>query len=261
MKDDKSINDSELHAYLDGQLDEQQRKEIESNLPGDTHAREKLHAYSDMNLALHELYDPVLDEDIPAKLLNVSSRRPSYRNIAASIFFFIFGSLFGWQWQLNLAQTENGPSATDRNLVQPAAFAHAVYAVEVAHPVEISAEQHQHLNRWLSKRLKTSLSAPDLTDSGYRLIGGRLLPSTEDRMAAQYMYENRNGNRVTLYVRRGDWGSHAQPISYREQKGYAMFYWTDDDMGYALTGTLDKHPQQALAQEIYKQMSINSVKI
>jgi len=117
------------------------------------------------------------------------------------------------------------------------------------------------LNKWLSKRLNTKLTAPDLTASGYHLVGGRLLPSTEERMAAQYMYENSAGSRVTLYVRRGDWEHKTQTISYSEQDGLSMFYWTDNDMGYALTSNARKDMQQEMARDAYTQLIINSVKI
>lgn len=260
MKDDKTVNDAELHAYVDGQLGHDQRCEMEQDLDNDPQAREKLEAYQDINQALHRLYDPVLEENIPARLLPASSRKHRYLVAAASLFFFIFGSLFGWQARLNLDLADTRSSSTDLNLVQPAVFAHSVYAVEVAHPVEVSARQHKQLDKWLSRRLKTTLTAPDLTRDGYQLIGGRLLPSTEDRMAAQYMYENHNGNRITLYVRRGKWDHESTAINYSQQKGYSMFYWTEDDMGYALTSALKKDQYQNLAKEVYKQMNLNPAK-
>ncbi len=260
MSNDKSVNDTELNAYLDNQLDETQRREIEHDLRDDDAARDKLRDYDEINRTLHQMYDPVLEETIPDRLVRTGARRSRIRALAASVLLFMFGGMFGWQLQLQLADNHAVPSATEINLVQPAMFAHSVYAVEVAHPVEIDASQHEHLNRWLSKRLKTTLNAPNLTDSGYQLIGGRLLPSTQDRMAAQYMYENATGNRITLYVRRGDWGA-SQPLNHEQKNGYSMFYWIDDDLGYALTSDLHSSQQQDLAREVYKQMSIDSVKI
>lgn len=261
MTDDKSVSDSELYAYLDEQLDEKQRSEIEKKMKHDVGARKKLVSYQKMNQTLHAIYDPVLQEDVPGRLMSVPARRSSYGSIAASTIFFLLGSFFGWQMQLNLAFVQPGNTSTTINLVQPAVFAHSIFAVEVAHPVEVSAAQHQHLNQWLSKRLKTTLNAPDLSDSGYQLIGGRLLPSTEDRMAAQYMYEDSKGSRISLYVRRGHWDRDNTAFNYSQQKGYSMFYWIDNDLGYALTSELDKALHQNLAKEVYKQMSLNSVKI
>lgn len=261
MSNDKTVNDTELHAYLDKQLDAAQRNEIEKLLCNDEQAQAKLNNYQHLNHSLHRLYDPVLEEAIPPGLLATVSHRSRYWNLVASVVLFLAGSLFGWQAQLHLADMKARPSETDMNLVKPAAFAHVVYSSEVAHPVEVSASQHEHLNKWLSKRLNTKLTAPDLTASGYHLVGGRLLPSTEERMAAQYMYENSAGSRVTLYVRRGDWEHKTQTISYSEQNGLSMFYWTDNDMGYALTSNARKDIQQDMARDAYTQLIINSVKI
>jgi anti-sigma factor RsiW len=54
----------------------------------------------------------------------------------------------------------------------------------------------------LSKRLGRQLVVPDLAVAGFRLMGGRLLPA-EDGPAAQFMYENANRDRLTLYLRAG----------------------------------------------------------
>lgn len=41
-----------------------------------------------------------------------------------------------------------------------AAVAYAVYSPEKRHPVEVGADQEQHLVNWLSKRLGAILKAP-----------------------------------------------------------------------------------------------------
>jgi anti-sigma factor RsiW len=47
------------------------------------------------------------------------------------------------------------------------------------------------------KRLGHTVRGPGLTEAGFELVGGRLLP------AAQLMYKDGGGRRVMLYVRRG----------------------------------------------------------
>ena len=252
MSNNQTIGDADLNAYLDGQLEAVKCQEIEQALSNDISAREKLEEYQRVNRSLHAIYDPVLTEDIPSHLLPKASP-PVLRTIAASILLFLFGSVFGWQAQLQQAQSK----PMEINLLQQAIFAHAVYTAEKEHAVEIKAEQHEQLNRWLSQRLKTPLNAPDLNAMGYQLIGGRLLPSTQNRMAAQYMYENADGFRITLYVRRGDWKA-SQPITHQQRNGYAMFYWSDKHLGYALTSDLTDAHQQNLAREAYRQISIST---
>ncbi len=260
MKDKRPVNDSELHAYLDGQLDSKQQQEIENDLQHDLEASEKLSDYQHINRLLHERYDPVLHEPVPQRLLIRMKPRNNYRAIAASLLFFLTGTLVGWQAQLNLVSPHQ-TSSTDTDLIQPAAFAHTVYTSDGLRPVEVSAAEHQQLDSWLSKRLKTSLSAPDLMASGYRLIGGRLLPSTEDRMAAQYMYEDADGQRLTLYVRRGNWKPGLQAINVSQQKGYSMFYWIEKDLGYAITTQKQNANNRQLVEEVYRQVKQQSVKI
>jgi len=65
------------------------------------------------------------------------------------------------------------------------------------HAVKVKAAEEKHLVAWLSKRLGHVVRSPGLTEAGCELVGERLLP------AAQLMYEDGGGRRVTLYVRRG----------------------------------------------------------
>jgi len=140
----------------------------------------------------------------------------------------------------------------ERDLVRPAAFAHTVYAPEVRHPVEVPGEQEAHLVAWLSKRLHSDVRAPNLSERGFALVGGRLLPST-DRMAAQFMYERGDGRRVTLYLRRGPWNDEGTSFRYAHQDGVGVFYWIDGSMGHALVGELSRAELLSLSQAVYEQ--------
>ena len=50
------------------------------------------------------------------------------------------------------------------------------------------------------------IKAPDLTGFGFRLMGGRLLPASTNGVAAQLMYDDDHGTRLTLYLRNGETG-------------------------------------------------------
>ena len=95
------------------------------------------------------------------------------------------------------------------------------FSVEARHPVKVDAGQEAHLVQWLSKRLGRQLVVPDLTAAGFRLMGGRLLPA-EDRAAAQFMYQNSNGERLTLYLRAGVGDEIA--FRYHEEGFVGAFY-------------------------------------
>jgi anti-sigma factor RsiW len=207
-----------------------------------------------MNNALRQLFDPVADEPVPARLAlhtpDVRKRR-SWRAAAAAAWIAV-GATMGWMLHpAAVVHIADGPMRQD--LVRPAAFAHAVYATDVRHPVEVAAEHEQHLVSWLSDRLHTDIRAPSLAGQGYRLIGGRLLPST-NRMAAQFMYEREDGVRVTLYVRRGAWANTATSFRFGNEDGLGVFYWIDGPLGYALTGELNRTELLALSEAVHEQL-------
>ena len=53
-----------------------------------------------------------------------------------------------------------------------------------SHPIEVAATERDHLAQWLSNRLSRSVTPPALDALGYRLIGGRLLATVEQVLAA-----------------------------------------------------------------------------
>jgi len=250
-KDTHSVNDSDLHAYVDGELDENRRLDIEAYLAGNPEAAEQVRQYQQLNRDLHRLFDPVLNKPVPAALVPdcaasyAGYRWPRAARAAALAGIVLVSGLSGWLLHARSNGVEN--SAALVNLVQPAAFAHVVYSTDDHFPVEIQAEQQDVLINWLSDRMHTSIRAPDLGRLAFDLVGGRLLPST-NRMAAQFMYQNVDGERITLYVRRVAWENQQAAFQYYEAEGVGVFYWIEGPMGYALSGGLGKKRLIALAE-------------
>lgn len=228
------VSDYELHAYVDGELDEQRRIEVEAWLTKNPQSMTKVRQYRSISERLHARFDPVLNETH-----NLVATPPTARirfvHAAALAVLMLSSGLLGWS--LRTPELEMPPLAVAQ-LVQPAAFAHHVYATDSRYPVEISAGEQASLNQWIARRMHTDLRAPDLSGVGLSLVGGRLLPST-DRMAAQFMYEDEPGSRVTVYVRRIADADAVTDFRYRERDSMHVFYWIINTMGYAVIGTQD----------------------
>jgi anti-sigma factor RsiW len=139
--------------------------------------------------------------------------------------------------------------------VRDAVLAHAVFVPERRHPVEVSASDEIHLMQWLNRRLGATLKVPTLTASGYRLLGGRLLPG-EGSPRAQFMYENRQRQRVTLYVAVFEPGHGPGQTAFRATRDgeQAAFYWVDERFGYALSADAGASDVMAIAREVYSQL-------
>ncbi len=229
-----TVSEHELHAFVDGELDAQRRSEVQAWLALHPEAAARVADYRRIEDRLHLRFDPVLAQPVtvPPELYRAPARRALRVALLAAL-ALVSGAL-GWHLKGRVGG-EGGGLPELAELVQPAAFAHLVYTTDTRYPVEIPASEQASLNRWVSQRMHTDLRAPDLAAQGLRLIGGRLLPST-NRMAAQFMYENAQGDRLTLYIRRIADYAGLSNFRYREQKGLHMFYWIEQAMGYAVVG-------------------------
>ena len=140
-------------------------------------------------------------------------------------------------------------------IARRAALAHATYSPEVRHPVEVGADQEQHLVAWLSKRLGGEVRAPKLDGEGMALVGGRLLPR-DPGPVAQFMYQNAQGRRVTLYVRTEGLDQRETAFRFAREGRVRVFYWIDRKFGYALSSAdMDREELLKLANVVYRQLN------
>jgi anti-sigma factor RsiW len=250
----KTVTESDLQAYTDGHLDPLRRAEVEAWLAVHPDDAERVAAYRQQNAALHALFDPVLNEAVPQRLTKPerqpwSMKFPQLRYAAVAAWLAI-GATLGW---LMHSEQERG-AASSTALAHQAALAHAVYSPEVKHPVEVGADQEAHLTAWLSKRLGMPLKVPHLGSTGYELVGGRLLPGTHGP-AAQFMYQDKHGQRLTLYVRTDKADNQETAFRYAHEENVGVFYWIDGPFGYALSGDQEKVELLKVAQVIYQQLN------
>ncbi len=136
-----------------------------------------------------------------------------------------------------------------RRLEQEAFSSHTVYAADRRHPIEVGANEPALLHQWLSNRLERTVAPPDLSASGYHLIGGRLLATEHGNAAALFMYENAGGQRVSLLFRPMAPTLRALPkdISQGHMNGCA---WIDNGMGYAVVGAMPNSELDGIAGDV-----------
>jgi len=251
------VHKAELHAFVDGRLDAARRREVEVYLAANPDAAGRVSAYRRQKQALRALLAPVLDEPLPRGL---RAPRPRRRLIhvawaAAAAVMLVVGGVAGYQIRdLAFAAGQADRTGTaEENVVQQAAIAHAVFTPQRRHPVEVGANEEGHLVTWLSKVLGEPLRAPHLGDLGYALVGGRLL-SAPSGPAAQFMYENPEKQRLTLYVVRDPERQGEAAFRFTQQKGVSVFYWMHGPLGYALAAEIPKPALFPIAEAVHRQL-------
>jgi len=252
------FTDTDLSAWLDGELDAERRAQVDAWLREHPEAAARARLWAADRDALRARFDPVLDEPVPLALVHRLWHAPAFprwAQAAAVAGLLAAGGVIGaagmWQWQVQRPSSTLA-AGTPAGWVQRAALAHSVYVPEPLHAVEVKAAE-EHLARWLTRRINIEVKLYDLRDEGFELVGGRLLPDAGGK-SAQLMYENpQTHQRVTVYLRKPDANANTE-FRYQQQGELGMFYWVEAGAGCALVGALPKERLLALAQAIYKQL-------
>ena len=258
-------DDALLSAWLDGEVEGSDCARIQSWLQEHPEDAARVRLWAADRDALRARFSPVLDEPVPERLTQTAWRRSlrahrgPWLQAAAAVVLLAAGAAVGAWWRGGVAREPAVASAT-QGWTQRAAVAHAVYAPEVRHPVDVNVregdsarqrEQEEHLSRWLTRRLTVPVKLFDLRSEGFELVGGRLLPDGAGP-SAQLMYQDSMGMRVTVYLRKADQEASAA-FSYDRKGDLSMFYWVDGPCGYALVGPQSRERLLALAVAIAKQ--------
>ncbi len=264
------LTDAEINRLLDGEVHGAERDALLQRLQGDPFGRERMAQWQTQRDALRRLHTGLLQEPVPPALREVAERIGDAQARASSwwrwggmaagiVLAFGVGRLSNQEWPAAAEPHARLQATALPAFARDAAVAHAVYSPEKRHPVEVSAGEQEHLVQWLSRRTGKALKVPRLDALGYGLVGGRLLPG-EAGARAQFMFQNAQGVRITLYLGALDPatapGEAGQETAFRfAQDGpVPAFYWVDQGFGYALSGPLTRDALMALAEAVYRQL-------
>ena len=172
------------------------------------------------------------------------------RRIAAALVLVAAGAAGGWALN-DFASPQNQSLAAA--FPARASIIHSTYYAERRHAVEVAAGEKPHLVAWLSKRLGTDVQIPDLTEAGFQLVGGRMLPG-ETKPAAHFLYKDIDGGRVSLYMRHGDTGGRDTAFSFASTGVVGVYYWINRPKEYAVAGGVDREVLLKAAKIVYRQL-------
>ena len=244
------VTEDELHVYVDGELAADRREAVESWLSTHPEDAARVAAWRAQAEAIRARYGDVINEPVPARLAldRITRNRRSWGAVAAAAVLaaFVAGGTAGW-----LAHGASAAAPSEFEVMTNEALgAHRLYIGEVRHPIEVKAEEN-HLLPWLSRRVGTTLRAPDLSGFGLRLLGGRLLPGVRGP-AALFMYESTSGERVTIYCSKLDEPRTA--FRYRDNDKFGAVRWIESGYGWVVSGPGDKDRLKSIANAAYDQL-------
>ena len=255
-----AIDADALHAYADGQLGESERAQVEAYLKDHPEAAATVAGWRRQNDAIKAMFGPIANEGVPARLSphriaqKARSERLSWlRGAAAAVIVMAVAGGAGWYLRGAFWQEE----PVSERLIDNAVLAHALYVKEKSHAVEAAADS-PNLMRWLSNRIATPIDAPNLSDQGYTFIGGRLLPGYNDDgahgPAAQLMYQNASGQRLTLYITSA-LDDKKEVWQFENRDGVGAYYWANEEVTCTIVASLPEQDVRMLGKNVFEQLT------
>lgn len=245
--------EDELQAYVDGRLEPAAEARIEDYLAASPEEHSRIESYRRHKALLrHALLESAAAagraspetsrfERQLRRSLRPHGRTMPLAQIAAGFAIFCLGALS--HVGLEAYSDWRMPAA-----LETATKAHQVFSAERQRPVEIPGSRRAEMARWFERHLGTEVEIPDLSSLALRLVGGRLLASAEGPMA-QLLYEDRQGNRLTLYLtaEETDVGNEVEVV---KVAGFAAGFWQDGEITYTIVADMEADALLALAAEV-----------
>ncbi|WP_338581933.1 anti-sigma factor [Pseudomonas sp. MAG733B] len=242
-------SERDLHAYVDHQLNEDDRRLVETFLASNSDVSAQVRAWQQdaqqlraaLSGALQQTANPALD---PA-MIRQRLKRQSRRHLASAAVLLIavsVGGFGGWQARQMTFISAQLPM-TD------ALQAYRLIAQQEILPADYKASDDGDMQGWLDRYFTLANRLPDLADAGFKPVSGRLL-STEQGPAAMVVYKNQGGQKISFYVRPPGPKNYLLPRGSRSDGGLQAEYWSGGGYNYAMVSPTDTPAAQMLRQTL-----------
>jgi len=247
------LDDATLAAYVDGELDPDQLREIEQAVARDPDARRKVRRMREVGALMRSACSEASFQNVPDALIQLARpccRKPWRvwipRALAASI---LLASFIGIDFVVDThwKKPEIGTVELREAMLDEIAAYHLVYAREREHLVEVPASRQPHIEQWLGSRLNRKLSVPDLSSLGMRFEGARLLV-LGGHPVAQLVYSRDRAEPVAVCVTFGE--IQKVPMEITQHRGINVAYWNEDGYAYVVVGALTEDAIQHMVVKV-----------
>ncbi len=257
MQNTKSPSiEARLSAYLDGEVDETERRAIDQLLATDAEARrllEHLKQGSAFGASGFEafLHDPVplslarrirQGTDINPKLDRVvgaprKQRRKLWRGaLAASCGMLLIGGSTGYLIGRTIDDnTPPTPVVKARTWLDDVTDAHRVYSRQPRHLVEVTAENDEEIRNWLTASTGVSFAIPDLAQSKLTFQGARLLVAA-GKPTAQLLFKDEDGEVYAICFQRSPTTDDSGRMTESMRDDLALISWNKPGATYVVVG-------------------------
>ncbi|WP_339500550.1 anti-sigma factor [Pseudomonas silesiensis] len=242
-------SERDLHAYVDLQLSDDERRQVETFLASNPEVAARVRAWQQdaqqLRAALSGALQQPANPDLDPALLRQRRTRQSRRHLASAAVLLIAVSVGGFSgWQAREMTLVGAPlPMTD------ALQAYRLIAQQGILPADYKAGDEGDMQGWLDRYFTQAHRLPDLSAAGFKPASGRLL-STEQGPAAMVVYEDRGGHKISFYVRPPGPKNFLLPRGSRSDGELQAEYWSGGGYNYAMVSPSDTPAAQMLRQTV-----------
>jgi anti-sigma factor RsiW len=248
------IDDATLAAYVDGELDPAQLREIDRLLTSDPQARHKVRRMREATALLRSACAESHFQEVPDRLMTLVEKRSTrsrtpWRHwmMAASVLLIcLAGGGYVLDHQAWRAETVTTADNREAMLDEIAAY-HLIYARQTEHLAEVSAERREHIEAWLGSLLNRTLKVPDLSSQGLKFEGARLL-AIDAHPVAQLLWSREYGDPVAICVTFG--APESKPLDIQRHRGLNVGAWDENGYTYVVVGALTEDSVRRIAAKV-----------
>ncbi|VVO49585.1 anti-sigma factor family protein [Pseudomonas fluorescens] len=240
-------SERDLHAYVDHQLDDADRRLVKTYLENNPEAAAQVRAWQQdaqqLRAALSGALQQPVNQELDPALIRQRLKHQSRRHLASAAVLLIAvsaGGLSGWQAR---EMTLPGAPLPMTDAMQ----AYRLIAQQGILPADYKVNADGDMQGWLDRYFTRANRLPDLSGAGFKPVSGRLL-STEQGPAAMVVYEDQGGHKISFYVRPPGPKNYLLPRGSRSDGELQAEYWSGSGYNYAMVSPSDTPAAQMLKQ-------------
>lgn len=224
-------DEKDLHAYVDGQLDNEQKKWVEHYLQKHPDVAAQVAKWQSdaqqLRVSLNEFVAPATSRAIELQHVRqrIQKNRQWRLSVAFSLLFSVgIGGIAGWQLHSSQYQRQTLP-------MEDAVQAYRLVSDGNVKALDVVASDRDQMNGWMSRYFINGAQPPNLENYGFNIVGGRLM-ATDQGPSALVVYQDAKGMRVTYYIRPS--GPVVIGKGERKTDNLMAQYWSDQRYNYAV---------------------------
>ena len=249
-----TINEQELHAFIDGELEPERAAEIAKLVTGDAALAAQIAAFRSDKEQLGDIHAALDKRPVPAEWLRLieqrgrfgrplSRARTTWMAIAAAL-LLVLGT-----WTAFEVQTVAGADA-----IIGEALAARVDSFRPQQVIDTSAlAPSEDRNQVLTSALAMNLKVPDMSKLGYQLAAIRVYSGVPGGKAVELRYRGGEDRVFTLYVRHPNGPARVDLL---QRDDLRICIWQDEVIGTVMLGQMSAGEMARAASAAYAGLNL-----